>query len=101
MNRAIHRVRELNLDITSNTIDIEISYDDRHFNSATIALDVVERFPELNWTIVRDIIEAADELRLTEAAIETLFYHDDGCDIKVIKGEDTLFTHKAGKEKSL
>ena len=100
MNRTIHRVRQLTLDITSNTVDVEVSYDDRHFNSATIALDVVERYPELNWTTVRDIIEAADELRLTEAAIETLFYHDDGCDIKVIKEDKTLFTHTAGKEKS-
>ena len=71
-----------------------------HFDSATIALDIVERFPELDWTTVRDIIEASDELRLTEAAIETLFYHDDGCDIKVVKEDETLFTHKAGKEKS-
>ena len=100
MNRSIHRVRELTLDITSNTLDVEVSYENLHFDSATIALDIVERFPELDWTTVRDIIEAADELRLTEAAIETLFYHDDGCDIKVIKEDKTLFTHKAGKEKS-
>ena len=45
MNRSIHRVRELTLDITSNTVDVEVSYDNRHFNSATTALDVVERFP--------------------------------------------------------
>ena len=99
MNRSIHRVRQLTLDITTNTVDIEVSYEDRHFNSGTIALDIVERFPELDFSTVRKIVNAADELQLTEAAIETLFYHDDGCDIKVTKGEDTLFAYPAGTEK--
>ena len=91
--RGIHRVKEVIVDISKDYVDINILKDERHFSSATTALDIEDQFPNVDWTVIRDIIDAADAASLTEEEVDTLFYHSDGCNIKVTKGDETLFTH--------
>ena len=91
--RSIHRVKEVSVDIGKDYVDINILKDERHFSSATTALDIEDQFPNIDWIVIRDIIDAADDIRLIEEEVDTFFYHDDGCNIKVTKNDETLFTH--------
>ena len=93
MSRNIHRIKEINVSISKDYADINIVRDETSYNSATIALDIEDQFPNLDWTVIRDIIDAADDIRLIEEEVDTFFYHDDGCNIKVTKDDETLFTH--------
>jgi hypothetical protein len=93
MSRSIHRVKEISVDISKDYADINIIKDERHFSSATIALDIEDKFPNVDWTVIRDIIDEADAVSLIEEEVDTLFYHSDGCNIKVTKDDETLFTH--------
>tara|TARA_S200002703_G_C3622294_1_gene191103 strand:+ start:37 stop:354 length:318 start_codon:yes stop_codon:yes gene_type:complete len=93
MSRNIHRIKEISVDISKDYADINIVRDAVSYSSATTAMDIEDQFPDLDWFTIRDIIEAADDIRLIEEEVDTLFYHDDGCNIKVTKDDETLFTH--------
>jgi hypothetical protein len=93
MSRNIHRIKEINVSISKDYADINIVRDAVSYSSATTAMDIEDQFPDLDWFTIRDIIEAADDIRSIEEEVDTLFYHSDGCNIKVIEGDETLFTH--------
>ena len=93
MSRSIHRVKEISVSISKDYADINIVRDERSYNSATTALDIEDQFPNIDWIVIRDIIDAADDIRSIEEEVDTFFYHDDGCNVNVVKDDETLFTH--------
>ena len=93
MSRNIHRIKEISVDISKDYADINIVRDAVSYSSATTAMDIEDQFPDLDWFTIRDIIDEADAASLTEEEVDTLFYHSDGCNIKVTKDDETLFTH--------
>jgi hypothetical protein len=99
--RGIHRIKEISVDISKDYADINIVRDEISYDSCTRALDIQTKFPNLSWQTLRDIIEASDKVRLIEEEVDTLFYHDDGCNIKVTEDDETLFTYSVNLKTKL